>query len=112
MILANLFLRYAFDIWMNRKHPGKPFARYVDDAVAHCRSRIVAGKLHDDLKERFIKCGLEIHPAKTRIVYYKDDDRREEHPEIKFDFMGYAFRVCRSKNKYGKILHQFHSCGQ
>jgi hypothetical protein len=36
-----------------------------------------AGKmvgLHNSLKERFAKCGLELHPTKTRIVYCKDDD--------------------------------------
>lgn len=37
-ILANLFLQYAFDKWMDRTHPDKPFARYADDGVVHCNS--------------------------------------------------------------------------
>ena len=37
-LLANLFLHYAFDMWMGRNHPGVPFERYADDAICHCRS--------------------------------------------------------------------------
>ena len=38
-ILANLFLHYAFDLWVMRHLPGVRFARYADDAVLHCKSR-------------------------------------------------------------------------
>jgi len=38
-ILMNLFMHYAFDLWMNRTYPQCPFARYADDAVVHCRSQ-------------------------------------------------------------------------
>lgn len=106
-VLANLFLHYAFDMWMVRNHPHKPFARYADDGVAHCRSKEDAEKLHDSLKKRFVECGLELHPDKTRIVYCKDDDRRGNYPEIKFDFLSYTFRPRRSKNKYGKYFINF-----
>lgn len=106
-VLANLFLHYTFDTWMDRNHPDKPFARYADDAVAHCCSREDAEKLQDNLKDRLMECGLELHPTKTRIVYCKDDDRRSEHPETKFDFLGYTFRARRSKNKYGKHFINF-----
>lgn len=36
-LLANLFLHYAFDLWMHRTFPGVPFERYADDAICHCR---------------------------------------------------------------------------
>src|SRR5258708_30514564 len=32
-ILANLFLHYAFDIWMQTHHPEVPFERYADDVL-------------------------------------------------------------------------------
>ncbi|AHG42786.1 reverse transcriptase [Pseudomonas syringae CC1557] len=35
-LLANLFLHYAFDRWMDRTHRGVPFERYADDIVIHC----------------------------------------------------------------------------
>lgn len=106
-VLANLFLHYAFDKWMDRNHPDKPFARYADDAVAHSHSKEDAEKLLDSLRKRFVECGLELHPEKTRIVYCKDDDRRGDYPETKFDFLGYTFRARRSKSKYGKYFINF-----
>ena len=32
-MLANLFLHYAFDKWMERECPDIPFERYADDGV-------------------------------------------------------------------------------
>jgi len=64
-ILANLFLHYAFDRWMDKNHPGKPFARYADDGVAHCKSKTQAEELHISLRERFLACGLELNPEKN-----------------------------------------------
>jgi len=106
-VLANLFLHYVFDKWMVRKYPYNPWARYADDAVTHCRSEKEAEDLLEQLNERFNECGLELHPDKTRIVYCKDDDRRADYRETKFDFLGYTFRPRRSKNRYGKFFINF-----
>jgi len=106
-VLANLFLHYAFDVWMDRNHPDKPFARYADDGVAHCRSMKEAEELYESLKDRFAACKLELHPTKTRIVYCKDDDRTGNYPVTRFDFLGYTFRARRSKSRYGKFFINF-----
>jgi RNA-directed DNA polymerase len=106
-VLANLFLHYAFDKWMDRTYPDHPFARYADDGVVHCRTREDAEELYTSLVQRMRECKLEIHPDKTRIVYCKDDDRRENWEETSFDFLGYTFRPRRSKNKYGKFFINF-----
>lgn len=106
-LLANLFLHYAFDAWMERDFPRTPFERYADDGVCHCRSRQQAEQLKAALEERFAACGLELHPEKTKIVYCKDDDRREDYPVQSFDFLGYTFRPRRSKNRYGKHFINF-----
>ena len=106
-VLANLFLHYAFDNWMERNQPQNPWARYADDAVVHCRTQKEAEKLLHRLKQRFKECGLELHPDKTRIVYCKDDDRREKHEVTSFDFLSYTFRPRRSKNRYGKYFINF-----
>jgi RNA-directed DNA polymerase len=37
-LLANLYLHYAFDKWMQRHHAGKPFERYADDCIIHCKT--------------------------------------------------------------------------
>lgn len=106
-VLANLFLHYAFDKWMILKHPNNPWARYADDGIAHCKTLEEAKSLLEDLKVRFKECKLELHPDKTRIVYCKDDDRKEDYDNIKFDFLGYTFRPRRSKNKFGKHFVNF-----
>ena len=106
-VLSNLFLHYVFDVWMKRNHPQNPWARYADDGVVHCRTQKEAEELLRRLHVRFGECGLELHPDKTRIVYCRDDDRPGEHPETKFDFLGYTFRPRRSKNRYGKFFINF-----
>ena len=37
-VLSNLFLHYAFDLWMQRNYPGKPCCRYADDGLVHCET--------------------------------------------------------------------------
>jgi len=106
-VLANLFLHYAFDAWMNREHPENPFARYADDAVIHCKSRLDAQLVKESLGKRLAECGLELHPTKTRIVYCKDTFRRGNLPDISFDFLGYTFRPREAKSKQGRIFHSF-----
>ena len=106
-LLANLFLHYAFDQWMVRNFPDIPFERFADDAVCHCRSETQAMALKAALEERMIEVGLELHPAKTKIVYCKDDDRREAYDHTQFDFLGYTFRARRSKNRWGKYFINF-----
>jgi RNA-directed DNA polymerase len=91
-ILANLFLHYAFDLWMKRTHPDLPWCRYADDGLVHCRTEQEAEALKAELQARFAECQLEMHPTKTRIVYCKDDNRKGSYPIVKFDFLGYEFR--------------------
>lgn len=102
-VLANLFLHYAFDVWMHRNHPGIPFERYADDAICHCSSEEQAAALRAALEKRFAECGLTLHPEKTKIVYCKDDDRRGDYPNQKFDFLGYTFRPRLARRRAGKI---------
>jgi len=57
-LLANLFLHYAFDKWMDREHPEIPFERYADDGVCHCKSKAQAEMLRRELIERLKEVGL------------------------------------------------------
>ena len=106
-LLANLFLHYAFDLWMRRSFPSVQFERYADDAIVHCGSEQQARAVLDAIRGRFEQCGLELHPVKTRIVYCKDDDRPGEAEHIKFDFLGYTFQPRRAKNRWGKFFVSF-----
>jgi RNA-directed DNA polymerase len=106
-ILANLFLHYAFDLWVTRHLPGVRFARYADDAVLHCKSRRQAEYVLDRIRERFQACNLELHPGKTRIVYCKDINRTEANPDIQFTFLGYTFRPRKAMDKYDRVYVNF-----
>jgi RNA-directed DNA polymerase len=97
-ILSNLFLHYAFDLWMGRAHPDLPWCRYADDGLVHCRSEREAETLKVELQARLAKCGLEMHPTKTKIVYCKDSNRKAGYRNVKFDFLGYCFRPRHAKN--------------
>jgi len=79
-ILANLFLHYAFDLWMGRNFPDIPFERYADDVICHCRSAEQARALWSALEARFTACRLALHPQKTKLVYCKDANRRGDFP--------------------------------
>jgi len=100
-LLANLFLHYAFDMWMRRNFPDIPFERYADDAICHCRTEGQAMALRTALDARFADCGLTLHPDKTKIVYCRDESRRDTHPIFKFDFLGYTFRPRLVSKKAG-----------
>ena len=91
-LLANLFMHYAFDKWMDREHPGSPFERYADDVVIHCDTEGKALHLWAVLAERLGSLGLELHPEKTKVVYCKDTNRRGTSEHTSFDFLGYTFR--------------------
>ena len=106
-ILANLFMHYAFDLWMTRNHRNNPFERYADDTVVHCRTEQEAKLLLAHIDERLHECKLELHPTKTKIVYCQDKDRRKEHSVTEFDFLGYTFRKVRIKDRLGRLQMNF-----
>lgn len=98
-VLANLFLHYAFDVWMGRTFPGLPWCRYADDGLVHCRTEQEARAVRSALSARLAECALELHPDKSRIVYCKDGSRKGRYPNTKFDFLGYTFRPRVVKNR-------------
>jgi RNA-directed DNA polymerase len=107
-VLANLFLHYVFDAWMQRNHPDIPWCRYADDGLVHCRTEQQAQEMRRALEHRFAECGLELHPDKTKIVHCKDGSRTGQYPNTEFDFLGYTFRprVVRNR-KQGNLFVSF-----
>ena len=106
-MLANLFLHYTFDVWMQKHYPEIPFERYADDGVLHCRSKEQAERLKQVLQERFAACGLELHPLKTRVVYCKNYRCKGDYPDVAFDFLGFTFRPRGAKGKDGSLFTGF-----
>lgn len=98
-LLANLFMHYAFDRWITDKFPHNKWCRYADDGLVHCKSYAEAKVIYEELKKRLESCGIEIHPAKTKIIYCRDSRRRREWGEVKFDFLGFTFRPRLVRNR-------------
>lgn len=103
-LLANLFMHYAFDVWMTREHADCPFERYADDIVAHCDSEEQARELRADIADRLGALGLELHPEKTKIVFCKDSNRLGEAEHTSFDFLGYTFRGRLARGRRGYFV--------
>ena len=107
-VLANLFLHYAFDAWMQRTYPNAPWCRYADDGLVHCKTEAEAQAIKAALQVRFAECGLEMHPEKTHIVYCKDGRRKGKYANTKFDFLGYTFRNREVRNRTnGELFMSF-----
>jgi RNA-directed DNA polymerase len=106
-LLANLFMHYAFDRWITHTMRSVRFVRYADDAVVHCKSKRQAEFVLTNIAKRFSEVGLELHPAKTRIVYCKDENRINDYENVQFTFLGYTFRPRKSRDKYGRIYLNF-----
>jgi group II intron reverse transcriptase/maturase len=107
-VLANLFLHWAFDMWLAREFPGCPFERYADDAVVHCRTLQQAREVLAALHQRMEQAGLRLHPGKTRIVYCRDANRRQPYdgPDS-FTFLGFTYRARTQQNKHGRLFDGF-----
>jgi len=74
-LLANLYLHYVFDLWVQRwrrtqAHGEVIVVRYADDFVVGFEHRQDAGRFLADLRQRLQKFGLELHPDKTRLLEF------------------------------------------
>lgn len=106
-LLANVFLHFVFDKWMEKEFPNVHFERYADDIVVHCRSYKQLKLVESKLKDRFYACKLELCPEKTKIVYCKDSNRTENYDQCSFDFLGFTFRPRSSRSETGRFFVSF-----
>jgi len=109
-LLANLFLHYALDKWLEQTYSTVKHVRYADDIVIHCRSKHQAEHVLNHVKARLLSCGLELHPEKTKLVYCRDHRRQGTHAEVKFDFLGYTFQPRTAKSKQTGRLFLGYDC--
>lgn len=106
-VLANLFMHYAFDRWIQLRNPQFQWARYADDGLIHCRTLDEAEGMMERLKQRMEECKLEIHPEKSKIIYCKDYNRKGNYPYTSFDFLGYTFRPRWVRSQKGRVFLGF-----
>src|SRR6201998_320484 len=110
-LLANVYLPYSFDLWVNvwrRKWAQGEVVvvRYADDTILGFQYQTDADHFLENLRERLAKFGLELHPDKTRRIEFgrfAEENRRrrgEGKPET-FDFLGLTH--ISGKNSLGRF---------
>lgn len=99
-LLANLFLHYGLDKWLEQNYPDIQFVRYADDAVIHCKNEEDAKELKHAIGKRMNEIGLRLNEEKTKIVYCKDYRRIGKHDKVQFGFLGYSFQPRVGKSKF------------
>ncbi len=103
-LLANLYLHYSFDKWMEINFAEIPFVRYADDMVIHCKTEAQAIFILDNIQTRLQACNLSVHPDKTVIVYCKDYRRNLKDKKTRFDFLGFSFHPMSKKSYRGGMF--------
>ena len=74
-LLANIYLHYVLDLWVDwwRSQPGRGdviIVRWADDFIVGFETEQDARQFLTELRERFAKFGLELHPDKTRLIEF------------------------------------------
>jgi group II intron reverse transcriptase/maturase len=109
-LLANIYLHYAFDLWVRqwRKQQARGdmiVVRYADDVVLGFQYRNDAERFWKELTERLRKFRLELHPEKTRLLEFgrfaaESRKRRGQGRPETFDFLGFT-HICGTKRSNG-----------
>jgi RNA-directed DNA polymerase len=115
-LLANIYLHYAFDLWAQswRKRRARGdviLVRFADDVIAGFQYRSDAERFLGELRARFAKFCLELHPDKTRIIEFgrfAGENRRSRgqgKPET-FNFLGFTHSCSKTRKGKFAVLRQ------
>ena len=115
-LLANIYLHYVFDLWVNawrKKHARGDVivVRYADDTVLGFQYPAEADRFLEDFRERLGKFGLELHPEKTRRIEFGryaelNRKRRGEGKPETFDFLGFTHISGKNRKGYFTVKRQ------
>lgn len=86
-LLANVYLHYVFDlwaVWWRRRHAHGDviIVRWADDFIVGFEHEQDARRFLDELRERFARFGLELHPDKTRLIEFGRHAARRRRQRI------------------------------
>ncbi len=115
-LLANVYLHYVFDTWVKRWRRTQAkgdviVVRFADDFVVGFEHRAEAERFLTELKERFLKFGLELHSEKTRLIEFgrfaaeRRWKRGEGRPET-FDFLGLTHLCGKTRGGRFTVIRQ------
>jgi len=114
-LLANLYLHYAFDQWVQQWRTRTGWGRvivvrYADDFVLGFQHEGTAKMFLAALKERLQKFNLELHPEKTRLLPFgrytagRREERGERGKRASFNFLGFTHLCARSRDGKFQLL--------
>jgi RNA-directed DNA polymerase len=106
-LLANLYLHYVLDKWLDKNFRNIAFVRYADDIIIHCNSEEEVEQLQQAVRERLSECRLSLNEEKTKIVYCQNYRREKKDFNKRFDFLGFTFKPCSKASKYGGMFLGF-----
>jgi RNA-directed DNA polymerase len=98
-LLANIFLHFALDRWLETNYPQTSFVRYADDVIVHCATKQQSEELLKAIIERLEVVKLKLNEKKSKIVYCKDYRRKDNHEHVQFGFLGFSYQPRRAKSK-------------
>jgi RNA-directed DNA polymerase len=111
-LLANIYLHYVFDLWVNRwrRREAKGdviIVRYADDFIVGFQHESDAQRFLDAMCQRLQEFALSLHPDKTRLIEFgrfaaTNRERRGFGKPETFNFLGFTF-IC-GKSRAGKFL--------
>jgi hypothetical protein len=114
--LANIYLHYAFDLWIRQWRRSKArgdviVVRFADDFVVGFDRREDGERLMSELRERLARFGLELHPEKTRLIEFgrQAEENRRQRGQGKpdsFNFLGFTHSCGRSRRGKFVVLRQ------
>ena len=115
-LLANVFLHYVFDLWIEdgrKRHATGDVVvvRYADDFVIGFQHRSDAERCLGKLQDRFGQFALELHPEKTRLIEFgrfaaeRRTKRGQGKPET-FHFLGFTHLCGKTRNGAFTIQRQ------
>ena len=82
-------------------------SRPATHLIVHCSSEAQARHVLAGIAARMEQVGLALHPAKTGIVYCKDNNRPARFERTAFTFLGYTFRPRPARDRHGKTFLAF-----
>ena len=109
-LLANLYLHFTLDLWLSKHHPQCSFVRYADDVIVHCTTKQEAERTLQKIKERLNEVKLTVKESKTQISYCKDYRRKENHDQVKFEFLGFSFKPIKMQSKFNNRFMMGYGC--
>lgn len=115
-LLANIYLHYVFDLWIQKWRSTQArgdvvVVRFADDFIVGFQHRSEAERFLAELYKRFTQFGLELHPDKTRLIEFgrfaaQNRSRRAQGKPETFIFLGFTHICGKTRKGHFTVLRK------